>query len=536
MRSKSLPSAFVARTGDSDERDRHASPEPENHPPEETSPLLRSESATVPPIPYQCAFQNATSLVKMTSLPITQLACLCAVHFVEPMVMNQVLPSVNEMLAGLQPPSDADSDSPGAGPYSGMIGSVFSTFQLFAVYQLVRLSGMSVSAPASMYSYPPCPILVFADSHRIRLPMKEVIDRALSIPASLSSANGAVVASMLGEITDSSNQAIAFSVFGFSQPLGDTVGTWVSTTFSNPAVTHPRLCDTVFFRAFPYFIPGVITAAIAFVCTTLAYHFMKETLPPGGHEPTTPETPSLDSPRADLFGHLAISKTNGILALLSAPAVRAICISAWTLSFTSTAFDVVFDFLCSTPIESGGLALSLLVLPLLLGRYDHLRVYTACMTLWPICFALLPLLNVIAWLGLPSVPSEDGGRFTLEHIDPRARTMVWCGILMLTALVRIACMAFSVNMILVKENAPSPASLGTTNGLVQSATTFAQAVGTAFVSALVALSFEHGVVLRYLWVVVLVGVSFVGMSLSKRVQKSREMSAGIKDEDEDDVD
>ena len=34
----------------------------------------------------------------------------------------------------------------------------------------------------------------------------------------------AVVTSMLGEITDSSNQAIAFSVFGFAEPLGNTVG------------------------------------------------------------------------------------------------------------------------------------------------------------------------------------------------------------------------------------------------------------------------------------------------------------------------
>jgi len=40
------------------------------------------------------------------------------------------------------------------------------------------------------------------------------------------------------------------------------------------------------------------------------------------------------------------------------PAIRALCLSGSAQSFTSTSFDVIFVLLCYTPIESGGLALS----------------------------------------------------------------------------------------------------------------------------------------------------------------------------------
>ena len=70
---------------------------------DETNPLLPSASAVIPPLPYQATLQNARLLMRMTPLPVMQLACLCALHFVEPMVMGQISPSVNAMLADLRP-------------------------------------------------------------------------------------------------------------------------------------------------------------------------------------------------------------------------------------------------------------------------------------------------------------------------------------------------------------------------------------------------------------------------------------------------
>jgi hypothetical protein len=71
----------------------------------------------------------------------------------------------------------------------------------------------------------------------------------------------------------------------------------------------------------------------------------------------------------------------------------------------------------------------------------------------------------------------------LIDMDRRVQGIVWCGIAALLALSRLACLAFAcvhfcivytgaemqlsrLSMILVKENAPTPDSLGATNGLV----------------------------------------------------------------------
>lgn len=49
------------------------------------------------------------------------------------------------------------------------------------------------------------------------------------------------------------------------------------------------------------------------------------------------------------------SKPAGVIALLSIPAIRALTISGFALSFLSLAFDVVFTLFCYTPVDAGGL-------------------------------------------------------------------------------------------------------------------------------------------------------------------------------------
>ena len=122
---------------------------------DETNSLLPSASAVTPPLPYQATLQNARLLMRMTPLPVMQLACLCALHLVEPMVMGQISPSVNAMLADLRPalPEVGEDMPASAGPLRGIFDSAFSTMQLFAVHQLVRLSGQyAPSAPPSRNS------------------------------------------------------------------------------------------------------------------------------------------------------------------------------------------------------------------------------------------------------------------------------------------------------------------------------------------------------------------------------------------------
>lgn len=80
-------------------------------------------------------------------------------------------------------------------------------------------------------------------------------------------------------------------------------------------------------------------------------------------------------------------------------------------------------------------------------------------------------------------------------------------------------------MILVKDSAPDPSSLGATNGLTQFCQCFARAFSPALTSSLFAFSVGSGhVALRYLWVVALAGVSMFGTTFSRKIEQGMKVS------------
>lgn len=146
--------------------------------------------------------------------------------------------------------------------------------------------------------------------------------------------------------------------------------------------------------------------------------------------------------------------------------------------------------------------IQLFVTPVLIARCDHIRAYNRCMSLWPFCFLMLPLLNIVARRGLSAINGHVGtDTLRLTDADSRVQAMVWCGIIALLALSRLGSVAFGcvdalwnfwsilpkltlndcrLSMILVKESAPTPESLGATNGLVQFAMSFTRSICPAF--------------------------------------------------------
>lgn len=103
-------------------------------------------------------------------------------------------------------------------------------------------------------------------------------------------------------------------------------------------------------------------------------------------------------------------------------------------------------------------------------------------------------------------------------------------------------------MILVKDSAPDSSSLGATNGLAQFAMVrpyvlnqipypatyafsfcfcqcFARAFSPAFASSIFALSAGSSfVVMRYFWVVVMIGISLFGTTFSRKIAEGRHLS------------
>ncbi|KAF5386762.1 hypothetical protein D9615_001646 [Tricholomella constricta] len=341
-----------------------------------------------------------------TPLPKAQLAALCS-----------VFPYINEFITILNVTNDPSQ----IGFYSGLVESSFAIAQLFSIYQWATLSVLSA-------------------------PNTELTQR----PAGLFSGNVAVIHSVLGELTDSTNQALAFPIYGLFWPLGSIIGPLIGGTLSNPATKYPALFDIPLLRMFPYLLPCFAAALLGLCGVVLAYYLLDE---------------------ASLLRKKAFDP-----------------------------FDVVFVLFCYSPVETGGLAFSatqigyslavagaisagiqLLFMPTLLRTFEITKLYTFCMSLWPITFAALPFLNLLARSGLDAATGT---------IDSESLGTIWIGI------------AFV---------------LGSTNGLVQFAMCLARAFAPAFVSSAFALSVDLKFLGGHLWVVVMVTICFLGSYLGRSI-------------------
>ncbi|KIL00657.1 hypothetical protein PAXRUDRAFT_29651 [Paxillus rubicundulus Ve08.2h10] len=416
-----------------------------------------------------------------TPLPTAQLAALCIVRLVDPIAFTQLFPYVNEFMNDLHLTDDPSR----IGFYSGLVESTFAVAQLSSIYPWARLSDVIGRRPVVLVGILGLTIatLLFGLSKSLAAVL---IARCIG---GLFSGNVAVIHSVLGEITDSTNQAVAFPIYGIIWPLGTIIGPLIGGSFSHPASKYPELFDLEFWRDYPYFLPCLISAIVAIIGGLLGYAFLEE-------------------------------KPMCARQLLALPIMSALSVSGFALSFIATSFDVVFVLFCYSPVQSGGLAFSasqigyslassgaiaaaiqVFIMSYLLRTFDCAAMYKFCMTLWPYAYVTLPILNAIARGGL----DKETGQF-----DVSTTAMLWTGIAVVLALSKTASLGYSLSMILTKENAPNLASLGQANGIVQFSMCLSRSFAPFLVSSLFALSVDGNLLGGHLWVAIMVLVSYLG--------------------------
>ncbi|KAL0566304.1 hypothetical protein V5O48_015709, partial [Marasmius crinis-equi] len=257
-----------------------------------------------------------------------------------------------------------------------------------------------------------------------------------------------VVQSIVGDISDASNQATAFPILGLGWPIGSIIGPLIGGILSNPAERYGKhtsfFKDSPFFTKHPYFLPGFVSGFLALLCIVIGYFYMEETL----NRKST--SSSLDyEMSSDYTGEQHIEK--GFWDVLSIPIIRALAFSAFSLNINGTAFDFLFVLICYSPIEKGGLSLSpskigfalsaasvfyiflqICILPKILKRYEASKLYTIAVASWVVVFSFLPLINVIARHGL--IMEIDGGLGTVGDViqselsysqTPLSTILVW---------------------------------------------------------------------------------------------------------------
>ncbi|KAN0075327.1 Major facilitator superfamily domain containing protein [Tylopilus felleus] len=465
--------------------------------PTESTPLLESQVSAKP---------------TPTPIPKGQLAALCTVRIVEPIAFTQLFPYVNEFMSDLHLTDDPSR----VGFYSGLVESAFALAQLISIYQWARLSDVIGRRPVVLVG-----ILGIATT-TLAFGLSKSLSAVLVARCigGLSSGNVAVIHSVLGEITDASNQAAVFPIYGMIWPVGTIVGPLIGGSFSHPADKYPLFFDNGFWREYPYFLPCLAAAIIALIGVALGFAFLEETLPSKRKQSGEKHSSvSCGVRNADLSASVNPDKPLELRELLSLPIIRALAMSGFALSFLATAFDVVFVLSCYSPVHSGGLSFSMtasgtisaafqiFMMPYLLRTFDCAKMYNFCMGLWPYTYIALPILNAIARNGIDDQTGQ---------LDAYTTAALWTGIAIALALSRIGVLAFGLSMILIKENAPSPASLGQSNGVVQFAMCSARSIAPFLVSSLFALSIDN-LLGGYMWVIIMASLAYFSTTISRQI-------------------
>ncbi|KAI6150969.1 major facilitator superfamily domain-containing protein [Pisolithus tinctorius] len=430
-----------------------------------------------PLLPHSHAESQTVSQASPTPLPVGQLAALCTVRLVDPIAFTQLFPYVNDFMSDLHLTDDPSR----IGFYSGLVESTFALSQLCSIYLWAKLSDIIGRKPVILAG------TLGTATTTLAFGLSKSLTGILfaRCVGGLFSGNIAVIHSVVGEITDSTNQAMAIPIYALMWPIGSVVGPLIGGTFSHAASKYPNLLGYAVFEKYPYFFPCLVSAIIAFVGVLLGFVFLEETLPSKrrrNNEKCTSLRPNVPFP----------------------------------LSFVATSFEVVFVLFCYSAIQSGGLAFSaskigwslsisggissalqIFFMPYLLRTFDCAKMYLFSMSVWPFAYLCFPFLNLIARWGL----TEDG------QLDANTAAILWVGIAIALGLSRIGVLAFSTSMILVREHAPNPGALSQSNGIVQFAMCFARSFAPFLVSSLFALSIDNDLLWGYLWVAVMICLS-----------------------------
>ncbi|KAJ4478962.1 major facilitator superfamily domain-containing protein [Lentinula aciculospora] len=473
---------------------------------------------------------------EVTPLPQAQLITLCLVRIVVPISFTQIFPYINEFIESL-----GVSDSSQIGFYSGLVESSFAISQLLFIYHWARLSDKFGRRP-----------IIIIGTFGVAV-MTVVFGLANSIPelivyrclAGFFGATASVIHTVLGEITDSTNQAAAFPIYGITGPVGSIIGPLLGGSLSNPTrrfenVNHAQRLSARFFtflHRHPYFLPGLISGIISFMGVVLAYCCLEESSStkrsPTNQSGAQANNESEDDPAS-------FSKPPSAQTLLSIPIIRALSLSGFALEMNGTSFVVLFVLFCYTPIEQGGLAFppsvigyalaftgvvagltQLFLMPAFLRRFEAAKIYLVCMAVWPLVFLILPCLNIIAMRGLNAMDEFDGDGghegYELGQLGTETKAMLWVGFFVALTLSRIGGIAYPASMILIKNNVPCPSYLGSTNGLVQWFMCLSRCVSAAFASSAFAFSAKYNILGGHFWAVLHALIAVLGWWLARSI-------------------
>ncbi|CEL62704.1 putative peptide/nitrate transporter At3g43790 OS=Arabidopsis thaliana GN=ZIFL2 PE=2 SV=2 [Rhizoctonia solani AG-1 IB] len=463
-----------------------------------------------------------------TALPVKQLFVLCLMRFAEPISFSVIFPFVNQMIEEL----GVTSDPKELGYYSGFVEGVFALAQFCTVCFWGSLSDRIGRRPVLIVGL--CGVITSTIMFGLSksFPMM-LVSRALS---GALNGNVAVIKSVLGEITDETNQGVAFAYLPLCWSIGSLMAPAIGGFLSHPAERYPSVLGYDILRKYPYLLPCLVGSVLSTIGLIAGILFLEETLPKnkpsssqnGERRPLLASNPLNNSrysaspersfpnprlPSPDTCGSAADDtekEAPSVKEIMRIPSIRKVLFSYGFMAYVTVSINAVLVLWLYTPVNSGGIgfdsaeigatltlsgifgtAIAVIVFPPLERRVGAVALYRFGMVMQVLNVLAFPLSHALALAG-----GKKGA-----YLGAAAVLVVRC----------IASMVFVCNMLLVTRSAPCRRALGTVNGLAQMVASASRAVGPAIATSLFALSVKNGVLGGNLVWLVLSTVAFLGV-------------------------
>ncbi|KAF8707950.1 MFS general substrate transporter, partial [Rhizoctonia solani] len=457
----------------------------------------------------------------VTPLPMGRFAILLMLNAVFPLSFEVIYPFVNAMIVEIGVTNDPER----VGFYSGLVESIFSLMGFIMILPCGYLSDRFGRKPVILLGF--AGLAVSMTSFGLSKTLAGMI-ASRCIGGGLG-ASWAAIKVMTGEMTDRSNQDLAFSLLQMTYRLGQIAGLPLGGLLAHPEQRFSWF-RTAFWAEYPYLLPCLVGSAFAIFSVIPGFIYIEETLPSkrrqrkkinkratsyGSTDSSVSATSTLVDSREqsvcaqepiDIEGVEKVVKPQPSWRSVMTPAIWSLLFNNALMCFASEMVFSIFPLFAYTPIASGGLGMSeakigsemavrsIVQVTLMLGysklirKIGKLRIYQLAMVAWIITILCFPVLN---W----AVRAHSLG----------AESMLFEGCLFAFYVIwSIGGFCWVASASLVNDVAPSAEALSLTTGISQMTLVFPQAVSPALGNSLFAASVHQDILGGHLvWVVML---------------------------------
>ncbi|KAG1848752.1 MFS general substrate transporter [Suillus subalutaceus] len=413
-----------------------------------------------------------------TPLPKLQLGILLTIQLAEGITSTSIFPYINQLISEL---GITGGDDAAVGYYAGIIESLFFVAQALTVLRWSRLSDRIGRRPVLVIGLSGAciSILCFGLSTTF---WSLVISRCM---CGVLNGNVGVMKTVMGELTDSTNMAQAFALIPTVWSLGGFLGPLMGGTLARPQDHWPVIFTDPFWGNYPYFLPcagsslsalsgllhdGIILRRSRFCILLAASHTL---LMISRHRQQN------------------VDQNISLRSLLTPTVVIPIANYAM-FAFLEISRRVLVPLFFSTPTYLGGLGFD----PSSIGSW------LALFGIMDGVFQALLFAKLVDWLGPKRLFSASVSSYALLMVVlsimswlVRARGGVDYAVtfaLLCQLVLSIICsMGLGTLLMFITVSAPTKDALGAINGLAQTSSSIARAVGPAFASSLFAASKEY---------------------------------------------